>query len=277
MTLFIIVVIAVGISLLVKHRDVKYRKDKIMEELEKKECNHTYKEENSIPEDASLLYCTNMLVKQMFIEGKWHLFLWKDNNILNFCGASEIDCIRKMAIPIEDIQFYTRNGDCRIETVTEGGGVSVGKAIIGGIVGAIVGNIIGDFIDAINFRIFSSGLSSVLAIVLFVLGALLTGRRKVTTINKEIDDRKTYLNYLENNENKRMIFISSDYDELLKLIPEKEASYIENQKNVYAHKSQNDTGNIYKDIEKLAELRDKGILTEDEFNNKKQLLLDKIQ
>lgn len=39
----------------------------------------------------------------------------------------------------------------------------------------------------------------------------------------------------------------------------------------------NQTDDICKDIERLAELRDKNILTEEEFNQKKQLLLDKIQ
>lgn len=57
-------------------------------------------------------------------------------------------------------------------------------------------------------------------------------------------------------------------------MPEKEISYIENNKIVESNKNKND--NIYKDIEKLAELRDKGILTEEEFNNKKQLLLNRI-
>lgn len=35
--------------------------------------------------------------------------------------------------------------------------------------------------------------------------------------------------------------------------------------------------NVYKDIEELAKLKDKGILTEEEFADKKQILLDKIK
>lgn len=274
MSLSIIVVICVVIAMFVSHTDAKYRKDKTMEELEKKQENSTYKEENSIPENASLLCCTNILFNGNALDHNWNVFTWKDdNNILNFCGKSQFNDTRKISIPIEDIKYFNRDGEYKADNIIEGGGISIGKAIAGGLVGAIIGYIIGDFIDTINFRIFSSGLSSVLAIVLFILGALFTGRRKVTTTNKEIDNRKTYLNYLENNENKRMVFISRDYDELLKLIPNKEMSYIQNNKIVESN-SQND---IYKDIERLAELRDKGILTEDEFNNKKQLLLDKIQ
>lgn len=38
----------------------------------------------------------------------------------------------------------------------------------------------------------------------------------------------------------------------------------------------NEGNNVYKDIEELAKLKDKGILTEDEFNEKKRVLLAKI-
>lgn len=39
----------------------------------------------------------------------------------------------------------------------------------------------------------------------------------------------------------------------------------------------NNSNNVYKDIEQLANLKDKGILTEEEFNEKKRVLLEKIQ
>lgn len=39
----------------------------------------------------------------------------------------------------------------------------------------------------------------------------------------------------------------------------------------------NESNNVYKDIKALAKLKDKGILTEDEFNEKKRVLLGKIQ
>ena len=74
--------------------------------------------------------------------------------------------------------------------------------------------------------------------------SIVSGRKKITTTNNEIDNRKTYLNYIENNENKRMIFASKDYDTLLKLIPEKKLDYIENNKILESDKYQNDNDNI---------------------------------
>jgi hypothetical protein len=252
------VFIFIIIGLVLVFINIKAEKYDNIKKEEKEEYNRRYMEDNNIPENAILLCCTNIVVNQIILEENWSVFAWKDNNILNFYGTNDCNGVRKISIPIEYIQFYTRNGDCKVENIVEGGGVSVGKAIIGGIVGAIIGVVL---------------MGTVGMFIGFGIGALLTGRNKVTTTNKEIDNRKTYLNYLENNENKRMVFTSRDFDELLKLIPEKEMSYIENNK-IIESESQNDT---YKDIEKLAELRDKGILTEDEFNNKKKLLLDKIQ
>lgn len=55
----------------------------------------------------------------------------------------------------------------------------------------------------------------------------------------------------------------------------KEAGDIESKKIMESASLQTD--DICKDIERLAELKDKNILTEEEFNQKKQLLLDKIQ
>lgn len=209
-----------------------------------KQNNRKHKEKYGVPENASLLCCTNIVVNQIVLEENWSVFAWKDNNILNFCGTNDCNGVRKISISIENIQFYTRNGDYRVETTVEGGGVDLGGAVVGGVLAGGV-------------------------------GALLGGREKITTTNKEIDDRNTYLYYIENNENKRMVFTSKDYNELSKLIPEKEMSYIQNSKIVESNTSQGN--NIYKDIEELAKLRDKDILTEEEFNQKKQLLLDKIQ
>lgn len=216
-----------------------------------------YREENNIPINASLLCCTSIVVNKIDLDGNWDVFVWKDNNILNFYGTDY--SFGKKSIPTENIQFYIMKGDSSVEVVTEGGGVSVGKAIIGSLVGAIIGGILGSLVGAF---------------IAFGVGAILAGRNKITTTSKEIITKKIYLNYLEENENKQMIFTSEAYEDLLKLIPEKEMSYIQNYRIIEDDKSQND--NIYINIEKLAELKDKGILTEDEFNQKKKSLLDKI-
>lgn len=264
MELVLLLVIIIGLPLLVSHVAAK-NDDKIREEKEQvkrkmEENKKIYFEENNIAENADILCCTNIIVKEVPIEGNWNVYLWKEDNIINFCGASELDGIRKREIPIGNIKYYDRTGDYRINTVTEGGGVNIGNAIIGGIVGAIIGAILMGVMGMI---------------VAFGIGALLAGRNKTITKNKEIDNRKTYLYYSEDNEDKKMVFTSKAYEVLLKLIPEKEMSYIENNKIIKLSDLQND--NVYMDIEKLSGLKDKGILTEEEFNSKKQLLLDKIQ
>lgn len=277
MGLVVMLGIGVAIVLFVSKVDGKYKEAEEKKKEETGANNGRFMEENNIPENASLLYCTNIIVQEVPIENKVDVFVWKENNILIFCGKG----VRKMEISIENVKYYTRTGDYRVDAVTEGGGVSLGKAIIGGLIGVIIGWIVGSMMDTYsdvsNFRIFthSSVFSIVLTIIGLLVGLLLGGKRKVTTTNKEIDNRSTYFNYTENNQNKRMIFDSKAYDTLLKLIPEKEISHIENNKIIEFDNSQND--NVYKDIEKLSELKEKGILTEEEFNQKKQLLLKKIQ
>jgi hypothetical protein len=135
--------------------------------------------------------------------------------------------------------------------------------------------------DVSNFRIFthSSVFTTILTIIGLLVGLLLAGKGKVTTTNKEIDDRKTYLNYLEDAYNKQIIFNSSAYEILFELIPEKDMDYVGSDKIIESdntQKSANSNEDIYKDIEKLADLKDKGILTQEEFNQKKQVLLDRI-
>lgn len=258
-----------------KRREEKEKKDQVEVKKEK------YYEENNIPDNAYLIRCTNKIVEGMPIEGKWNVFLWKEDNIINLCGQNESDGIRKIEIPIENIKYYDRNGDYRVDTVTEGGGISWGKAIVGGIIGVVIGWFVGGLMDSYsdvsNFRIFthSTVYSTVLTIIGLLVGLLLAGRNKTITKNNEIDNRKTSLYYLEDNEDKKMVFTSKTYGVLLKLIPEKEMSYIENNKILKDDDLKND--NVYRDIEKLSELKDKGILTEEEFSVKKQLLLDKIQ
>ncbi|MFW2487571.1 SHOCT domain-containing protein [Clostridium chromiireducens] len=259
----ILILSIIGISVVSINFYIDSSKRKKEEELEQR--IHRHNEANRIPSEASLLHCISMVVDKKEINGSWDVSLWKDKNNLNFCGTYDCISVRKLKIPIENIQFYTREGDCRVETITEGGDISIGNAIVGGIIGFIIGIVVGFFIGGV-----------ISAFVGLIAGVFFTGKGKITTSSKEIDNRRTCLNYLENNENKRMVFTSKGYDEFLKLVPQKELKYIENNKIVESDKTQGNNDNVYKDIERLAELKDKGILTEDEFKHKKQLLLDKI-
>ena len=83
--------------------------------------------------------------------------------------------------------------------------------------------------------------------------------------------RKIYVYYLNNNIPTSISLISKNYNTLKNLIPEKELSYLESKSDLTKNKE-----DILKIIEDMHSLKEKGIITEDEFNKHKQRLLDKI-
>ena len=266
--LVILLILAVyGVAVYVRKKDEE-NKEILKENNQEEEIYQKYRQDNNIPDDANVFFCTNIIKEDKPIEGKWKVFIWKELDSIYICGATIKDNISKISIPIDNIKFYTRKGEFKTIAITEGGDINIGNAIVGGIVGLIIGAIIGIFI-----------LGMVAAFVGLLAGVFLAGKEKITTTNKEIDNRKTYLNYLEDGCNKQILFSSSNYEILYELIPEKDMDYIENNKITESDNTQqsiNSNENIYKDIEKLAELKDKGIITEEEFNQKKQVLLDRI-
>lgn len=257
-----LLILAVYVVKNIKRQDL-YDKEKEKIEDKQKEIFQKYRRDNNITENANVCYCTNI----NSIEGNWKVFIWKNDDILYICEATVDGNLKKVTIPIDNVNFYTRKGEVRNTTITEGGDISIENAIIGGMVGLFIGSILGFFI-----------LGGISAFVGLLAGVFLAGKRKITTFNQEIDDRKTYLNYLEDNKNKQVLFLSSDYKILYDLMPEKDISYIENNTIIESKDfiMSNKSDTVYKDIERLAELKDKGILTEEEFSQKKKVLLDKI-
>lgn len=259
----ILILIVIGLPVLVVSVDNKYKKNITTKKMETEEIKKKYKVEHDIPDNADMCDHIELTIKGEKLEER-NIFVWKDDANLYLCGENDKDEIKKIVIPINYIQFYTRKGDYRIELVSSGGGINIGNAILGGLTGAILGLIISIFV-----------IGGILVIVGFGIGALLSGKEKIVMNNKEIDNRKTYLNYSEEGLNIQIIFSSKVYDVLLNLIPKKELDCIENYKTIELNKNQNENS-IYRDIDELSKLRDKGILTEHEFNQKKQLLLDRI-
>ncbi|NRT88873.1 SHOCT domain-containing protein [Clostridium beijerinckii] len=219
-----------------------------------------YNERNKIPINSKMIGCIELNSEKYQTKAQYgnkmllgRLFnIWKEENRIILCESFNInkpkDLIAvKTIIPIENIKFFTREGEYRVDNIVQGGGVNFKGAIVGGVIAGEA-------------------------------GAILAGREKITTTQKEVDKRQTYLYYIDNNQEKRIVFFSESYDLLLELIPNKEIGYIEKHKIVEFKKS-NDTQekSIYKDIEELSNLKDKGILTEEEFTEKKKMLLEKIQ
>jgi hypothetical protein len=122
-------------------------------------------------------------------------------------------------------------------TVTKGGGSSITGAVAGGVIAGGAGAVVGS-------------------------------RKSVDT--KEIDKRITVLKVIDyNGEEKIIKFSSESYDIFFGLIPDKE-------KSVSEPGTATQSNNIIDQIKRLAELKEQGILTEEEFNGKKEQLLARM-
>jgi len=159
-------------------------------------------------------------------------------------------------IAIESIEYFKVKGEVYKETKISGGGGG-GSSVKGAVVGhAIAGGV----------------------------GAVVGSRNKITEVKSELithDERVTLLNYFDENKERRSLkFNYSDYQKFNDLIPEKEFHIVNSTKSSRLISSQtamlNDK-NITEQLRELAKLRDEGILTDDEFNTKKKILLDKIK
>lgn len=191
-------------------------------------------------------------------------FIWVNDN--KICFFPSIDCIDlyfmsgamsqlnfvTLSINIYDIISFSKEGEIFHETKMSGGGgggSSIGKAIFGGIIAGGA-------------------------------GAIVASRKKTEAIKSELithDERTCCLTYLEKNTKQIMLFGYSDYKIFKELIPEKDISVIDEirRRNVIDKQTTPQTDNIQK-IRDLGTLRDEGILTQEEFDEKKKELLKKV-
>ncbi|PIH03056.1 hypothetical protein [Clostridium combesii] len=184
-------------------------------------------------------------------------YIWIQEEKLCFFPAivqSKEDDYILYSIPLNALEYYTTQGNISKETKISGGGGEVGGSSIGG---AIAGGVI------------AGG-----------AGAVIGSRKKgsIQPIKSEIitnDDRETFLNYFVDGVKHSMFFGYGDYTTLLKIMPEKDYN---NFVNAYLAKgSKSSKSSITQQLKDLADLKEKEILTEDEFNEKKKILLDKIK
>jgi len=155
------------------------------------------------------------------------------------------------SIPLKDIEYYAIQGNISKETKISGGGGEMGGSSIGG---AIIGGVIAGGAGAI-------------------IGSRKGGR--IEPIKSEIithDNRETFLNYFVDGVKRPVFFYYTDYPTLLKLIPEKDYN------NLFKRNVSKGSKPLFKEqLVDLADLKEKGIITEEEFNEKKKILLDKIK
>ena len=181
-------------------------------------------------------------------------YLWiEDDNLFLFPAIvqSKEENYILYKIPLKDIEYYSTQGSVSKETKISGGGGEVGGTSVGG---AIVGGVIAGGAGA-------------------VIGSRKKG--KIDPIKSEIithDDRETFLNFYLDGVKHSLFFNYEDYTTLLKLMPQREYNNFVN-----AQISRGSKSSITEQLKDLADLKEKGILTEDEFNDKKKILLDKIK
>lgn len=196
--------------------------------------------------------------------------VWKSENELKFFPNSprKSDSIYKTqmvitTLPFDRIDRFEKTGELFRETKISGGGGG-GSSLTGAIVG---GAIAGD------------------------AGAVIGSRKKVNPVTSQLithDSRETAFFYFSEKNQRHTWFFNLDaYNVFSELIPEKESSVvnavktsqiIQNQafsqkrEQMFDHKA-----SVTDQLRELAKLRDEGIISEQEFIEKKKILLDKIK
>ncbi len=258
--LLIIILSAIGyfVYLLDKHVE-KNKKLKIYNK-ESKEKQNIYNELNSlfgIPHDSKFSYHVTGLpitINKIF-QGQV-FYIWGEGDFLKFVlhehslykalkkgiiGSLNTNKNFSAEINLKDIIFFSRFGE--FYTLTSGGGYNLSGAIIGGVIAGGAGAIIGS-------------------------------RNKIES--HAIDKRNTSLTYNENGNVRTIVFDTKAFDIFLSIMPEKEISVVNTLKQENPEVMMNAQDDISLKINKLAELKANDHMTEEEFNERKKLLLDKF-
>lgn len=214
-----------------------------------------FSEEQSITVDGKLIWVANNHFYQTPIFSDY---------VAKFSTQDEIEQLSPLPIncvdvPIEKIQYFAKEGDVQYTTKVSGGGgggYSVAGAIVGGLIAGEAGAVIGS-------------------------------RKKVNDVVSKTethDSRKTILRYFNEDSVEILSFNGFGlYEYLLGKIPEKDLLTIQLQQMSSEKASLNDATatqrpqpDAIEQIEKLAALKDKGIISDEEFQKKKEELLAKL-
>lgn len=176
-------------------------------------------------------------------------YVWRDEKFLCICNTVIRNGIK---IKIPNIKYYRITGDKYVTTEVTGGGgggTSIKGAIIGGIIAGEAGAIIGS-------------------------------RKSVESVKSSstIHDKQTVLMYNENL-SQDIKFHSNIYKILLDIFPEKEYGMVINtipQSSVQPPLKNNDDLDTKSKLKELKSMFEEDLITEEEYNNKKQELLSKM-
>ena len=202
--------------------------------------------------------CPKVCYEKGIIEMQYGFYdVWLRDMKLNFfpseIKSNEEDYVL-LQIPLSQIEYYERKAETIAETkISGGGGTTGGTSIIGAIIGAAIAG---------------------------APGAIIGSRKegKIQPIKSELvttTNRFTFMNVFIDNIKHSLLFRYDDYDIFLKLILDKAYTNLQNTDS--SHQSDHlNQSKVIGLIKELAELKDNDIITEQEFQEKKRILLDKI-
>ncbi|MBU3135029.1 hypothetical protein KPL39_01980 [Clostridium gasigenes] len=250
--LLIIVTLGIIINNVEKSKKEKAQEEKVIVDKENETIFQLKKQELNIDS-----YNVNVVnYKKGFAKiSKSEQYIWIKDGILHLFPAVAQNAPYEyilFKISMKDIEYFSTQGEISSHTkISGGGGVVGGNSMKGAIVGGVI----------------AGG-----------AGAVIGSRKKgvIEPIKSEIvkqDDRETFINYFVGGEKHSMFFDFNNYTTLLKIMPEKDYNNVVNK----AIKKGSNTSSIAEDIKSLSELKEKGILTDKEFDEKKKILLDKIK
>ncbi len=217
--------------------------------------------ENKSPKRAVTIVANGELKKgeyYMFLKNNSLCFIRKHDLPFNIVVSKEIYDFTTFEIKIGNIEYFSDDGQVYYEQkISGGGGTGGGSSIKGAVVGGVI----------------AGG-----------AGAIIGSRKeiKIEEIKSETikkDDRKVFLNYLKNEDRKSLYFKFKDLNNFRDLLPQKEfaiASSINNEKLLVEERKNIEFKTITEQIRELAVLKEEGIISEEEFLNKKKELLNKI-
>lgn len=252
--LIVLILIIVGLFLFASSGNKEVEQQREAQVKKQQDRNARYHQRYNIPQNANVVkgifndisalspYCGDKAMAMSEQEKQMYYF-WKANSKINIVSKPGYNGIPTthiaMFLDIDKISYYVREGSTHLETNIKGGGSSLGKAVVGGVIAGGA-------------------------------GAVVASRNKITSESKLVDNQKTVIVYEHNNNVVNIVLGSKAYDYLMQWIPNKEYKFVMSKTTEVVEKVES---NNLADIETLAVLRDKGILTEEEFSAKKKQLL----
>lgn len=215
----------------------KIKKDKILKER--------YFSKYIIGQNSLNLTCLEGTTYDEKMSGK-KLIIWLDHDGINMINSDFTNDIGKYVIKFENVLYFSRYGDFYTTMNIEGGDSSFSSAFLGYLIAGDV-------------------------------GAIVASRKPVTSDTIVNDNRETLLVIKENDKEKYLFFEPKLYEVLMRNIPNKEMNNI--MKTMVGNKNikndKYDKYDKYDKLVKLGDMRDKGYISDEEFNNLKTELISK--